>query len=339
MYIVCTVPFVQSVLRICGDLDISVLRKTLDEIVQGHAALRLSAFPNLALPSSERSMRLRRFARTGLVEPGAYLQSIEPFSGIGLRIVEMKPGSFAQVLVKEILREDASSEFDEPPRLRASLLTDRDKEHFVLFTLDPMVCDEWSVQVIQKDVEAVYSCFLRGEKIPIIEEVSFIDFVFWQGLARRTGYFEPSANYWREEWVRFGSARIGYYDLPLARPAQLGTLPRWQVTQCALDTGSSETIRALAHRLGAEPQAIFLTALSVLLFFCTGKRRIGVWSMFSNRAREGTRRTVGHLSNSHLIGVEIASSDTSCRDIVGSCPELRCDLGSSPKSVIAVKGL
>jgi len=204
-------------------------------------------FPNLGIAPAEREARIVAFARTGVFAPGLYLQSVETCPALGLRVLDLRDG--AEQDFQRIAEEDGADAFDAPPLVRASLLRVAPDEHLLLLTLDHAGADSWSVQLIKKELKLLYGQASSSGPGPKEKpQVSFPDFAVWQSGAFQTSVFDRQIAYWRERWSRFGSARVGYEDLPFCVPPPKA--PNFEFRTARLEVGSwhSRSIRQQSGR-------------------------------------------------------------------------------------------
>lgn len=293
-------------IMLTGPLDCQVLERTLNEILRRHSSLRSSILNNLAIPKNERQAKLRAFARTGLFDPGMYLQSTIDDVRISIHVVDLTKTEAAKCddAVRSVLQEQRTCPFDYrvPPLMRAYLVKLEEARHILLLIVDHGVADGWSMRIIHKEVQLLYVAILHGGRTLADIPISFADFTAWQNRMFQTRHFDDDARYWREQWAEFGSARIGPEDLPFALP--LPEIPNltFGSVRGQFDSNEIKQVREFVRRSRSTLYVLFLTALIILLRHYTGKKRLAIWAHFSNRIRPEVEYTVGLLANSHLLG-------------------------------------
>lgn len=299
-------------LRIDGPLDREALRNALGAIVERHPALRTSFAHNPALSPAQVAQHLREYAQTRIVPAGVFLQTVLPAVPVNLAGHDLAPLSASarwqelHRLMEEELRRDADHLV--PPRMRPLLFRLAPDDHVLLLVLDHLVCDGWSVRIIERELYHLYLRFsgLSDRRLPL-PQASYADFSAWQRDAYETTYFDAALRYWREQWNQFGATRIMPRDFAFAARAPAGPASfashRW-----TLDAETAASLRRTAAAHKVTLFMLFLAALALVLRQYTGKPRFPVWTHFSNRVRAETRDAVGYFMNTHIIGLEAPGS-------------------------------
>ncbi|HEX7239695.1 MAG TPA: condensation domain-containing protein, partial [Longimicrobiaceae bacterium] len=168
-------------LRLRGELDTAALRASLDALVRRHEALRTT------------------FAEQG----GVPVQVVHPAAPVELRELDLRdlPEAEREAGAERLASEETLRPFDleHGPLLRSTLLRLDEEEHVLLFTLHHVVSDGWSMQVLVREVSALYGAFSRGEE-PQLEElpVQYADFAVWQREWLSGEVLDGQIGYWKE---------------------------------------------------------------------------------------------------------------------------------------------
>ena len=74
---------------------------------------------------------------------------------------------------------------DRAPLIRVSLMTLATDHHILTITLHHIIIDEWSMEVLIKQLAERYNALLNGEKLPRFSvQMQFKDYAYWE--SRRT---------------------------------------------------------------------------------------------------------------------------------------------------------
>ncbi|HLM47506.1 MAG TPA: condensation domain-containing protein, partial [Myxococcaceae bacterium] len=128
-----------SALRLRGALDVAALQASLDELVRRHETLRTT------------------FAE----RDGAPVQIIHPPAPVPLAQLDLQGVPEAKREAERLAVEDAMRPFDlaRGPLLRCTLIRLADDDHVLCFNLHHVVSDGWSMQVLVREVSALYAAF------------------------------------------------------------------------------------------------------------------------------------------------------------------------------------
>ena len=129
---------IPAAIQINGELDISILERSFQEIINRHEVLRTTFL-------------------TVEGKPVAELSSINEFK---LPVIDLSNSTeiFQTKQVEKIAREEAQQPFklDNPPLLRVKLLRLDSQSHVILITLHHIIADGWSMGVLVRELGILY---------------------------------------------------------------------------------------------------------------------------------------------------------------------------------------
>ncbi|WP_371357132.1 condensation domain-containing protein, partial [Salmonella sp. M206] len=68
------------------------------------------------------------------------------------------------------------------PLIRVGLLRVEDERYILMLTLHHIICDGWSIGVIMRELQQVYSADVQGHPSPLPPlPIQFSDYVIWRG--------------------------------------------------------------------------------------------------------------------------------------------------------------
>jgi len=286
-----------SALRLRGTLDVRALARSLGELVRRHEALR-----------------------TVFVErDGAPVQVVRPPFPVALPLVDLGGVPEAARHAERWAAAEAMRPFDlaRGPLLRALLLRLGDGDHVLCFTLHHVVSDGWSIDVLVREVSALYGAFRRGEASPLPElPVQYADFAAWQRAWLSGEVVERQVGYWKEA-LRGAPPLL---EIPTDRPRRVGQGPRAGGHRLVLSAELSHRLRALALREGATLFMTTLAAWQALLGRYAGQEDVVVGSPVAGRTRRETEGLIGFFVNMLSLRADL-SGDPSLRALLGRVRE------------------
>jgi hypothetical protein len=308
--------FLYIALHFLGRLDYAILTKSLKELVDRHEALRAAFVPNPLIPPEVRASLLQEYAKTGLFARGVYLQQIKRRAELEITRRDVshfdeapKYAEIVRICRGEIRRPMS---FGKPPLARVCLIKAQDCEHILLLIIHHFIADAISMRLAANDLKGLYH-YLAGSKqsTPFPPLMSYSRFVKLQHADQYTSRFRSHLNYWRDQWNQFAGGRITFEDLPFSRPPADPQTFTYGTEQLAIDQGSLKELKESARYHRVSLHDLFLTAYAILLHAVTLKPKVAIWGHFANRASPETRRIIGPLSTTHIIGLDLS------RDICG----------------------
>ncbi|HEU0079960.1 MAG TPA: amino acid adenylation domain-containing protein, partial [Longimicrobiaceae bacterium] len=149
--------------RLGGELDEAALERALGEVIRRHEALR-TTFREV---------------------DGSPVQVISPFGGFTLPIEDLTglPEADREAAVRRRATEEAMRPFDlaTGPLFRATLLRVDEESYALLLTMHHIVSDGWSMDVLFRDISALYTAYRAGKESPLPElPVQYADYAIWQ---------------------------------------------------------------------------------------------------------------------------------------------------------------
>ncbi|HEX8274758.1 MAG TPA: amino acid adenylation domain-containing protein [Longimicrobiaceae bacterium] len=281
---------IPAALRMRGRLDAGVLERSLTEVVRRHEALR-TVF------------------RTG--DDGEPAQVVLPAAPVALARIDLSalPAGEREARLAEAARAEAAAPFDlrRGPLLRAALVLLGDADAALLFTMHHIVGDEWSTEILVREVSALYEAFARGAPSPLPElPVQYADFAAWQRARLRGEALDRQLAFWREA-LRGAPPLL---ELPTDRPRTAEADPRGGVRPLALPAETTAALRRLAAAEAATPFMALLAGFQALLARWSGQDDVVVGTPLAGRGRPETEELIGFFVNTLALRGELAGDAT-----------------------------
>ncbi|HEX2188119.1 MAG TPA: amino acid adenylation domain-containing protein, partial [Longimicrobiaceae bacterium] len=250
---------------------------------------------------------------------GEPVQVIHPPAPVPLPLVDLRgaPGGGSQA--RRLAAEEALRPFDLTlgPLLRSTLLRLGDEDHVLLFTMHHVVTDGWSMDVLVRELSALYAALGRGEapRLPALP-VQYADFAVWQRAWLRGEVLDEQIGFWKKELA--GAPPL--LEVPLDRPRRVGQSPREASRPVALPPEVSDGLRALARREGATLFMTTLAAWQTLLGRYAGQQDVVVGTPVAGRNRLETEGLIGFFVNMLALRAHL-SGDPTWTELLGRVRE------------------
>jgi len=215
---------------------------------------------------------------------------------------------------ERLAREQGHRPFDlsQVPLLRVSVVHMAPAEHRVLLTIHHIIADEWSMELIHKEVNELYAAFCQGRPSPLEPlTLQYADYTVWQRETLQGEALRTQLDRWRQELA--GVARILAFPTDKPRPAGLSW--RGASESFALPKALLAELNALGR---AEQATLFMTleaAFALLLHRYTGQEDFLVGTPISGRNHTETQRLVGCFLNTIVLRSQF-SVDMSFRQLL-----------------------
>ena len=288
--------------RIRGTLNPEALRAALDAVVSRHEALRT---------------RL-------VMREGALRQQIEAHRPFELRRADLRtlPESARESSLNEFLRRVARDAFDLSAdcMLRAGIAQLGDREHAFVVTLHHIAADGWSLNVLDREIETLYSAFDRGVacELPPLP-IQYSDYSLWQRERLQGAVLERQLAYWRTQL-----ADLTTLELPTDHPRPPVQSHRGACHPLALSAGLTAALKQLSQRERVTLYMTLLAAFQVLLARYSGQDDIAIGSPIAGRSQRELEGLIGFFVNTLVLRSDL-SGNPRFRDLLARVRETALD--------------
>jgi amino acid adenylation domain-containing protein len=276
--------------RLRGQLNVTALAHSLNEIVQRHETLRTTFAVDAA---------------------GKPVQIIAPAQTVPLPEINLQALSEAEweARSRELAVEDEQRPFDlgQGPLLRATLLRWNDAEHVLLLNLHHIISDGWSMGVFIREMAALYQAYAAQHPSPLPPlPLQYADFAAWQRQRLQGEALQSQLAYWQNQLA--GATTT--IDLPLDQPAPHPPTYQAGIHYAWLPRDLSERLRALSRQEQVTPFMLLLAAFKTLLYRYSGSTDIVVGSAVANRNRAELEGLIGTFFNVLPLRVDLTGNPT-----------------------------
>ncbi|HEV2843454.1 MAG TPA: condensation domain-containing protein, partial [Thermoanaerobaculia bacterium] len=270
---------IPDAVRLCGDLDVAALRRSLREVLRRHASLRT----------------------TFAVRAGQPVQVVADSLELPLPLIDLRalPTELRAAAVLRLTLEERRRSFDlsTGPLIRTLLIRVEEDEHVALLTMHHIVSDGWSMGILIREIGTLYGSFAAGQPSPLPEPpIQYADYALWQRRWLDDAAVESQLSYWRERL-----AGVPVLQLPSDRPRPALQSYQGSMHPFALSEPLSAALRSLARERGVTVFMAFLASFQALLSRYSGQKDFAVGSPESGRDRREIEGLIGFFVNTLIL--------------------------------------
>jgi non-ribosomal peptide synthetase component F len=295
---------VPTALRLTGSLKLSALEQTFNEIVRRHEALRtrfgmvegqlVQAIPTESCANA----------------PAVPLGNEAPTLTIPLPVVDLRELSAEEreLQAKRLITEESVRPFDlaTGPLIRLMLLKLDETEHILLLNLHHIICDDWSIGVLIRELSTIYTAFAQDQPSPLAElPLQYADFAHWQREWLQGEELETQLAYWQKHL-----GGIPVLNLPSDRPKPTIQSYRGATKFLELPPSLSKALEKLSQQEGVTLFMTLLAAFQTLLYRYTQQEDIAVGSPIANRNRSEIEGLIGFFVNTLVLRTDLSGNPT-----------------------------
>ena len=273
--------------KIEGALNLKAFERVINEIVRRHETLRT------------------RFE----VYEGEPAQVIDEWESRRLEVADLTNLSpeEKEEEVNRMAREEVEAGFDlsQGPLLRVKVLKLEVDEHIVLYTMHHIVSDAWSMEILIREVKALYQVYLVGGASPLPElPIQYADFAVWQREWLKGEALEEKLKYWRRQLEG-----IEDLALPTDHPRPATRSYRGGSRYFVVGSELTRKLRELSQREGATLFMAMLGGFDILMSRYSGQEDVVVGTDTASRNRSEIEGLVGFFVNQLVMRVEVKTEE------------------------------
>jgi amino acid adenylation domain-containing protein len=289
---------VPTALVLKGELDEVALRRSLNDIVARHEALRT------------RIVRRRE----------TWAQVIDATGSWPLDVVDLQGHDelTRPAELRRLVEDEGRRRFriGEEPLVRGTLIATAAGEHVLVLVMHHLVTDNWSYGVLVRDLCEFYQAHVLGREPRLPElEIQYPDYAAWQRQQLASGALDEHAGYWRQQLNSLPPT------LSFGAPEhQMGGAATGHTQGFLLGAAVTKALAEIGQREGATLFMVLMAAFDLLLSAYSGTDDIVVTYPEAGREQPETTQMIGFFVN-HLVVRSDLSGNPTFRELVGQVRE------------------
>lgn len=286
--------------RLRGRLDIDALRKAVERLTIRHEALRTNF----------------------VARDGRPLQVISETPRFAFSVIDLRHLKYTALdsEVDRLARAEADLPFDlsADPLLRVKLLLREEEDFVLLITMHHIVSDGWSMEVLVRELAALYEEFTTGTPAELRElPIQYADYSVWQREWLESETIEKQLSYWRNQLHGIPSL----LELPRDRPRPPVQSYRGRLLTFVVPSDLAQQLNEFSRKEAVTLFTTLLAAFQTLLWRYTGQNDIVVGTPVANRNRPEIEGLIGFFVNTLVIRSKL-SANLTFREFLGKVREV-----------------
>ncbi|MGH9665786.1 MAG: condensation domain-containing protein, partial [Bryobacteraceae bacterium] len=269
---------ISSVLRLEGELDHRALERSFSDVIRRQEALR-TVFP------SEDGKAVAR-----VLEPVAYRLPFTDLSG------------FPEKDIQEAAKRQTEQRFDlaAGPLFRAAVFRLSAAEHLLAVSMHHIVSDGWSMNVLIREVSALYEAHRTCSAIQLPElPMPYSKYADWQDRRLEGERGQRQLEYWKRQLA--GAPEL--LELPIDRPRPPIQSYRGGLNRIPVPARVAARLRSLAQESGASLFMVLLSAYAVFLSRYSRQSEVTVGVPVANRNAQELEPLIGLFVNTLALRI------------------------------------
>jgi amino acid adenylation domain-containing protein len=280
--------------RIRGSLNIPIMERVINELIQRHEVLRTTLKSVDGLPVQ-------------VIAPDLKI-TLEPVS------LEHLPEAERYDEAVRLTTEEFARPFDleKDPLVRVGLLRLDHDDYVLQVNMHHAITDRWSFAVFEKELAVLYQAFATGHPSPLPElPIQFADYAVWQRERMNGDEYKKDLEYWRE---RLAGAPF-VLDFPTDFPRPPIQNFRGARVYVSYPRSLLDGLKELSRREGVTMFMTLMAAFKTLIYRYINQHDVLISTPIGTRLRPETENLVGYLLNLLIIRTDL-SGDPAFRELL-----------------------
>jgi len=266
--------------QLSGRLDISVLERALNAILQRHEILRTSFA--LVDGTPKQVIKAEVELKLGVID-------------LGDVPVEKRQLRVEQEMIAEAVRPLSLTQ---APIFRTTLLQLTPDENVLMLTIHHIVGDGWSNGLLVREVGLFYDALLHGTQAPLEPlKLHYADYALWQEEWLTTPQYDRQLTYWKETLE--GDQPV--LDMPTDYPREMGPANSAFIESLLLPHRLGEALKRLCIELDVTLFMVLFATYVTLLYRYTGQTEFMIGTTAANRNRPELEHLIGLFANPLIL--------------------------------------
>ena len=266
-----------------GDLDVALLVRSLELIVERHSVLR-SYFPKQdGVPCSAVSEKTR--------------------VGFEHQVLSRVPEVDALETVRRSIREQTLSpmSLEEGSLFRSHLFELENQRWVFVVVMHHIVSDLWSLGVFNSELETIYNSLKQDQEPPLVPlDIQYADFAAWQQKWMQGDVKDQQLSFWKEMFA----GDLPILNLPQDKPRPALQTYWGEKLEFCLPQKLSQSLRSLAATEDVSLFMVLYAAYAAVLNRYSSQDEIVIGYPIANRNRVELEPLIGFFVNTLALKVE-----------------------------------
>ncbi|UCH98414.1 MAG: amino acid adenylation domain-containing protein [Candidatus Aminicenantes bacterium] len=267
------------ILNIEGPLDIEILEKSIQDVINRHEALRT------------RIVNLEDKPYQWVNQTVNFSLSILDLTGDG------HSGGYDRAISCAFEEINQPFVLHEGPLIRGKLIRFESRQFIFVITIHHIIADRYSLNILLEEIFLYYKGYLKKQPLKLPDlSIHYADFSQWQ-RSLSVKFMESLLSYWKSKI----SAKLQALELPLDRPRALVHTYQGKGQSISFPKGLCDRIKAFSKQEKTSNFITLLAAFKALLYRYTAHDEIVVGINAENRSQPGLEKIIGPISNLLVI--------------------------------------
>lgn len=272
--------------KLVGKVDIKLLEKAFNKVIERHEALRMS-------------FQMR---------DGNPVQILDLKENIRIKIKheKLQNTEYFWETVKNIAAKELFTIFNlkKAPLMRVTLTKENTSHSALVLCIHHLIADGWSLNLLFQEISIVYKALNDNTQSVLPElKIQYSDYAVWQNQFMKSVHFSTGLEYWEHKLSDLQELTLPSNSFSSKIDDKIG------ICRYEFDFLTSKRIKEVALEKGVSLYTVLLASFKVFLHFLTIKEDIVIGSPVWGRDTLDLEFVIGHFVNPLVLRTKITSKD------------------------------
>ncbi|OQP61087.1 hypothetical protein A3860_05045 [Niastella vici] len=214
---------------------------------------------------------------------------------------------------KEHVRQLLDAAFRKPfdllkgPLIRACIYRLEDDEWVFSYTMDHIITDGWSMDILFGELQLLYNARISGKENPLSPlRIQYKDYASWQ----QRWFQKPSLKRQREYWMQQFADNVPVLEMPVDKPRPMVKSFRGGEMRRYISAEKTSALRDLCQAEGSTLFMGLLAVINTLIYRYSEQEDIVIGSPIAGRVHPDLEDQIGFYVNTLALRTRISGKDT-----------------------------
>ncbi|MEW6736015.1 MAG: amino acid adenylation domain-containing protein, partial [Acidobacteriota bacterium] len=276
---------ISTALQLKGNIQLSALEYSFNEIIQRHESLR-TTFKNIDGQPYQ------------VISPNQYFKlEVDDLTHLPKSTREAEARRLAIVITQR------SFNLETGPLFNIELLRLDEQDHVLVLSMHHIITDGWSMGILMEEWTECYKAYCEGKQVLLSNLIiQYADFAYWQREWLQGEVLIQELSYWKRQL----GGSLPVLQLPTDRPRPAVQSHRGARRSLTLSQDLSMELNKLSQHQNVTLFMTLLAAFKTLLFHYTGQTDIIVGTPIANRNQVAIERVIGFFINTLALRTNLS---------------------------------
>ena len=278
--------------RLSGPVNIEAFEASIKTLIQRHEILRVTIGEDVENQGYQKE----------LADPNIF------------KWIDVSDKGLSEEAIERMIAEEGSKKFDlsNGPLIRILLIRIFPDESLLCITIHHIICDGWSIDLLFKEVSALYAHNGFGDELNLPEvAIQYLDYAIWQREYLKGDLLKKQQQFWQNKLYKIDGQNELTTDFP--RPKELRYEGDFELIDLSQDLCNQ--MISISQKLGVSSYMLILTSIHILFQKISLGESIPIGSPIANRQHQNTEQTIGLFVNT-IVNIFYSQANQTFENVV-----------------------